>query len=93
MKLARMRDGLEFRHVRGDLVKILLAAVVMGAVVGGAWWGWSQFAPAFKWSDAIGLLFVIALGVSVYGGILWGWKIEGRDDLAAVLHRFRRKSA
>jgi putative peptidoglycan lipid II flippase len=93
VKLARMREGLEFRHVRGDLVKILLAAVAMGAVVGGAWWGWTQFVTLSAWSDAIGLLVVIAIGVAAYGGILWSWKIEGRDDLAAILNRVRRKSA
>jgi hypothetical protein len=75
------------------LVKILLAAMAMGAVVGGAWWGWTHFVPLSAWSDAIGLLVVIAIGVAVYGGILWSWKIEGRDDLAAILNRLRRKLA
>ncbi len=93
VKLAWMRDGLEFGHVRRDLVKILLAAAAMGAVVGGTWWGWTRFVRLSAWSDAFGLLVVIVLGVGVYGAILWSWKIEGRDDLAAIVSRFRRKSA
>ena len=93
MKITRKQEGLEFRQVLGDLMKILLASVIMGAVVGGAWWGWMQIATGSKWNDAIGLLLTIVLGVSVYGALLWGMKIEGRDDLAAILNRFRRKAA
>jgi putative peptidoglycan lipid II flippase len=93
MKITGKHDGLEFRHVLGDLMKILLAAVIMGAVVGGAWWGWTHVASGSKWDDAIGLTMTIAMGVAVYGGIMWALKIEGRDDLAAILNRFRRKSA
>lgn len=93
MKITRKQEGLEFRHVLGDLIKILLASAIMGAVVGGAWWGWMEIASGSQWNDAIGLIMTIALGVAVYGGLLWGMKIEGRDDLAAILNRFRRRSA
>jgi putative peptidoglycan lipid II flippase len=92
VKVTRKHDGLEFGRVRRDLMKILLAATIMGMVVGGVWWGWERVAPGSKAIDAAGLLLTIFAGVAVYAGLLWGMKIEGRDDLAAILNRFRRKT-
>ena len=34
--------GLGFRHVLADVVKIVAASVVMGAVVAAGWWAWSR---------------------------------------------------
>ena len=36
---------------------------------------------------------LIGLGVAVYGGLLWALRIEGRDDLAAVLTKMRARFA
>jgi putative peptidoglycan lipid II flippase len=91
--LARKHDGLAFHHVVRDLGKVALATVVMGAVVAAAAAGWAQAVPVTKWTSAIGLALVIALGVAVYGGLLWALKIEGRDDLAAVFAKFRGRFA
>ena len=91
--LVRKRDGFEFRHVRRDLGKIVAAAVLMGGLVAGGWWAWSRFVPGSKVSDALALLVLIAAGVAVYGGMIWGLKIEGRDDLATVMNKLRRKPA
>ena len=93
VRLARKREGLEFGRVVGDLVKIILAATMMGAVVAGGWWAWAQFVPASKLSDAFGLLMLIGFGVAAYGGMLWGFKIEGRDDLATVINKLRGRPA
>jgi putative peptidoglycan lipid II flippase len=92
-RLARKRDGLVFRHVSMDLVNVIVAAAVMGATVGGGWWGWMRFMPASKLNDALALAALITLGVAVYTGLLWALRIEGRDDLAAVLSRLRAKFA
>jgi putative peptidoglycan lipid II flippase len=92
-RLARKREGLEFRHVTADLAKVIAAAVVMGGAVAAGWWAWARFFPATKSNDAIALLILISLGVAVYAALLWALRIEGRDDLAAVLNRLRAKFA
>ena len=91
-RLAVGHDGLRFGHLGRDLGKVLVASVVMGAAVAAGWWGWSQFAPATKAGDALGLILTIGLGGGLYGGLLWIWRIEGRDELAALLARFRTKA-
>jgi putative peptidoglycan lipid II flippase len=88
--LARKREGLEFRNVLTDLMKVIVAALLMGAVVTGGWWAWEQFVAGSKLGDVFGLLLIIGVGVAAYGGMLWAFKIEGRDDLSMVLSRRRR---
>jgi putative peptidoglycan lipid II flippase len=84
-------DALRFSHLVRDLAKVVLASAVMGAVVTAGWWGWSQVAPASKLMDALGLTVVIIAGASVYVGLLWVLRIEGRDDLAAIVSKLRAK--
>ena len=91
MHLARKRSSLAFHHVASDLMKVVAAAALMAVVVGGGWWVWSQYAPAGKLADALGLFVVMGLGVIVYGALVWWMRIEGRDDLAAVLAKLRAK--
>jgi putative peptidoglycan lipid II flippase len=90
-RLARKRESLAFRHVAGDLGKIAVATLLMGALVGGGWWAWSEHVAATKLTDALALVLFIGAGVAVYGALLWALKIEGRDDLAAVLGRAKGK--
>ena len=91
MHLARKRSSLAFHHVASDLMKVVAAAALMAVVVGGGWWVWSQYALAGKLADALGLFVVMGLGVIVYGALVWWMRIEGRDDLAAVLAKLRAK--
>jgi putative peptidoglycan lipid II flippase len=92
-RLARKREGLEFRHVTADLVKVIGASVVMGAAVAAGGWMWARFVPGTKLNDALALLMLIGSGVAIYAALLWALRIEGRDDLAAVLNRLRAKFA
>lgn len=89
--LARKQGALGFGHVARDLGKVLLASAAMGAVIIAAQLGWERHAPAGVWADLAGLLGLIGLGVLVYGALLWWLRIEGREDLAAVLSRVRAK--
>ncbi len=89
--LARKQDGLAFHHLARDLGKILIASAAMGGVVAGLWWGWSRWMPVSALTDAVGLGGVIAAGVVVYAALLWVLKIEGREDLAALLAKLRGK--
>jgi putative peptidoglycan lipid II flippase len=93
VRLARKREGFEFARVTGDLMKIIAAAIMMGVVVTAGWWTWMQFSPPSSVGDALGLLVLISLGAAAYGGLLWGLKIEGRDDLATVINKLRRRTA
>lgn len=89
--LARKRRSLAFHHVVRDLAKVVVAAGVMGAVVAAGWWAWSSHVHAGKVIDALGMLLLIAVGVLVYAVLVWWMRIEGRDDLAAVLAKVRAK--
>jgi putative peptidoglycan lipid II flippase len=90
-RLVRRREELAFRHVTRDLGKVVLAAAVMGAWVAAAQWAWERHAPAGTWADLLGLAVVIGSAVLLYVGLVWRLRIEGRDDLAAVLGRMRAK--
>jgi putative peptidoglycan lipid II flippase len=92
-QLARGHSGLHFTHLARDLAKVIGASVAMGALVGAGWWLWSQVVPATKLTDACGLAVFISAGVASYAGLLWAMKIEGRDELAAVLAKLRAKLA
>lgn len=89
--LARRHPELAFHHLARDLGKVMLASVVMGLLVfaawsrGGDWWRHS------RWLEAGGLLALIAAGAGIYGVFLWALKIEGREDLAAVLSKVAAK--
>jgi putative peptidoglycan lipid II flippase len=93
VSLARKRDGLEFRHVAVDLIKIIAASAAMGAVVAAGWWAWSRSISASTLSDAGALGALIGAGVAVYGGVVWALRIEGRDDLRAVISKLRGRLA
>ena len=90
-KLSRGHEGLHFRHLARDLVKVLGASLAMGVVVAGGWAGWILLVPASKAADAIGLAILIGGGVAVYAGLLWMLRIEGRDELAEIFAKLRQK--
>ena len=83
--LARKHPGLAFRHVTGDLVKILVGAAFMGVVVAFGNSAWAEFAPATKLADALGLAGLISIGVAVYGTLVWLFGIEDREQLRAIV--------
>jgi putative peptidoglycan lipid II flippase len=89
--LARQQEGLGFRALVGDLVKVIVAAVVMGGVVAGGWEIWTRFFPPTKISDAVALVMLIGAGVGVYAAVVWALKIQGREDITALLKRRRGK--
>lgn len=93
LQIRLTRNGTEyaFRHVTRDLVKIVAATLLMSVVVGGGWAWWLAQFGAGKKLDALALVLLIPAGVAVYGGLLWLLRIEGREDLAAVLNKVRAK--
>ena len=89
--LARGHAGLQFHHLARDLAKVVAASAAMGVVVAGGWWAWSHALAATKLTDALALAGLISAGVASYAALLWALKIEGRDDLTAVLAKVRAK--
>jgi putative peptidoglycan lipid II flippase len=92
-RLARKREGFEFRPVLGELVKVTVAAIVMGALVAGGWWAWLRFVPLSKLTHVVGLVVLVGFGAGVYAAAAWGLKIEGRHEVAAMFGRVREKLA
>jgi len=86
-KLARKLPGLAFSHLAADAGKVLVASLFMGAVVAGGWWGWQRGVAPGRWADAAGLALLISVGMAVYAGLVWVFRIEGREDLAAMVRR------
>lgn len=90
-RLTAKRGNLAFGHLGPTLVRILVAAAVMGAGVAGAWRGLQAALGGGPLTDAVSLVVLIPLGIAVYGGLLWALKIEGRDDLKALIERVRQR--
>lgn len=93
IRLARMREGFGFHHVLRDLGKVLLAAVAMGALVSLGWRGWSALSGTSTLASVAGLAVVIVLGVAAYAAGIWMLRIEGREDLLALIRRRRAREA
>jgi putative peptidoglycan lipid II flippase len=88
-RLTAKRGIMSFGHLGPTLIRILIAAVVMGAVVAGSWRGLLALCGSGVLTDLLALGVLIPLGIAVYGGLLWAMKIEGREDLAAMIERIR----
>lgn len=93
LHLARMREGLGFAAVAGDLAKVVVAAVLMGAAVAAGWTLWSRAMPATKLADGLALALLIAGGVAVYGALVWWMRIEGREDVTLLLGKMKTRFA
>lgn len=79
--------------VLGDLWrtmgKMLLGSLAMAALVAGGWWMIRDIYGA----DVIAVFGLIPLGVAVYAGVLWALRIEGREELAALVAKMRKRQA
>jgi putative peptidoglycan lipid II flippase len=78
--------GLVFGDLWKTMGKMVLGSLAMAAVVAGGWW----MLRGVYGADVIAVFGLIPLGVAVYGGVLWALRIEGREELAALLAKFRK---
>lgn len=85
VQLTKKYPALAFSFVRSDLLKILTGAAIMGVVVAGGWELRQGFFPPAKVADAVAVVGLIFGGALVYAGLVWMLRIEGRDDLRAVV--------
>jgi len=91
--LAKKQEGLAFRHLAGDLGKILAATMIMTLVVAAGWWTWVRALPRTKITDATGIVLLIGIGIAVYGAAVWRLRVEAREDVATLLQRWRARRA
>lgn len=87
--LSRGHEGLHFKHLVRDVLKVLGASFAMGLLVAVGLAGWILLVPESKVADTFGLVLLIAGGAAVYAALLWALRIEGRDELAAMLKKLR----
>jgi putative peptidoglycan lipid II flippase len=92
-KLAGEEDGLRFRHLGAHLVKVVVASVVMAGLVALVWWAWRGGAGdgGSSWVELAGLAAAVAAGVAVYAACAWMLRIEGREELVALVRRKLRR--
>ena len=81
--------GLVFGDLWQSMGKMLLGSFAMAAVVAGGWWMIREIYGA----DVIAVFGLIPLGVAVYAGVLWSLRIEGREELAALVAKIRKPKA
>lgn len=90
-KLTRKQAGFGLGGLRPNLLKIAAATALMSAAV----WGGSRaavaLAPAGKAADWIVLLGVIPAAAALYAALLWLLRIEGREEIDALLAKVRGK--
>jgi putative peptidoglycan lipid II flippase len=86
--LTRRLPEMRFGPLWISLGKITVATAVMSALVGASWFGLRQ-AVAGRAADLLAVLVLIPLACAVYGVLLWMLKIEGREELQAMLAKVR----
>jgi len=89
-QLSHHRPELRFGAILPDVAKIVLATAGMAAVV------FSGYRFSFSWgsgwgADLIRLAGLIPLGGLTYGALVWGLRLEGREELLAILRRSRER--
>ncbi|MEO6875534.1 MAG: murein biosynthesis integral membrane protein MurJ [Opitutaceae bacterium] len=86
--LTRKLPEMRFAPLWPSVGKILVAALLMGLLVGGVW-HWLQvggLGPRLR--DGLALGGLIPLAAAAYAGLLWLLKIDGRDEFTALFRRF-----
>ena len=73
------------------VMKVCAAAAIMGLLVAAGRYGLAHVAGRGVWPDLIALGGLIPLGTAAYGVILWRMKIEGVEELQALLQRWRAR--
>ncbi len=79
--------GMKFGELWPTLGKILGGSLVMAAVVAGGW----GLVHEVHGADAIAVFGLIPLGIVVYAASLWALRIEGSDEIGALMIKLRGK--
>ncbi len=87
--LSRRFPDIAIARLIPSLAKVVAGTALMAVVVGVGWHALGGVAMSQRMRDAIGIFCLIPAGVGVYAAAIWLLRIEGRDELAALLRRLR----
>lgn len=90
-RLVRKLDGFTAVTLLPSVGKILVATGAMSLVVWLAARGVASLALPVKLADLVAVCGVVPLGAAVYGALLWLLRIEGREEIEALLRRVRAR--
>jgi putative peptidoglycan lipid II flippase len=79
--LVQRLPEMHFAPLGPSLAKVLGATAAMAVVVGGGW----RAVRGLHGASALAVFGLIPLGIATYGAVLWVARIEGRDELEALL--------
>ena len=82
--LARRIPEMRFGTLWPSLGKIMLATAGMSVAVGAGWYGLGRMYGG-RAADVLAVVGLIPLASAAYAGLLWVLKIEGREELRALL--------
>lgn len=89
--LAQRVTGLGFGELWRTIGKVVLATAAMSAVVFAGWFAMRHALPHNRAADFLAIGGLIPLAVLIYALVLWLLRVEGREELSALLARFRRR--
>ena len=78
---------MRFAPLWPSIAKVLGGTAAMACVVTGGWWSLEALKLGRRATDAVAVAGLIPAGVGAYGLALWILRIEGRDELEALLAR------
>jgi putative peptidoglycan lipid II flippase len=85
--LVRRLPEMRFAPLWPSVGKVLAGTAAMVCVVAAGWWGLRALAFGARATDALAVFGLIPLGVAAYGLAIWRLRIEGWEELAALLAR------
>ena len=83
--------GLGFAPLLPSLAKIVFASAIMGGAVWAGIHLLGRFPVGEKAHDLLLVVGLIPVGGAVYGALLWVLKIEGREEIEALVAKLRGK--
>ncbi|HEU5079547.1 MAG TPA: murein biosynthesis integral membrane protein MurJ [Opitutaceae bacterium] len=91
VKLTRKTTQLGLHHLGSDLFKIVFSSAIMGGAVWFGWYSWSHYMKPGSVNDAVAIVLLVTLGVSIYATSAWICRVEGRQDAEQILSKFKTK--
>lgn len=86
-RLGRVHEGLRLSCLLPHLLRVAAAAVAMGAAVRATDLAWRARVEPSIWTDAAGLALAVGVGVAVFALAAWLARVEGRDEIVALIRR------
>jgi putative peptidoglycan lipid II flippase len=87
--LVRRLPGMSLKPLWPSFGKVLIGTVTMGLVVFGGLRLLVNLNPGARLNDWLAVLVLIPIGVLAYGLTLWLLRIDGREELVAIVARFK----